>query len=258
MLPVVERVVRYAHAAYVDLRLFLTGKSDPTLPPWRLRFVGGGDFRTIGEHLLQLTVSRGKITPESRILDVGSGSGRLALPLTGYLRGGTYAGFDVVKPAVRWCRRHITSGHPNFRFDHVALRNSDYSARGKSAAEFHFPYDDASFDCVVAYSVFTHLQGDEIRNYLRQSHRVLVPGGRLVATFFLFSDDSAPAEQFPHDDGAIRFARKSNPAFAVAVRQSVLEAWLREIGFRDIVIEPGYWTGRAGSPEYQDLVTCTK
>ena len=49
----------YLFAAHLDLRLWLTGKTDPELPPLRLRFVGMGDFRAIGEEMLDLLVRYG-------------------------------------------------------------------------------------------------------------------------------------------------------------------------------------------------------
>ena len=42
----IERLTRYAEAAYIDLRVFLAGKTDRNSPPLRLRFVGDGDFET--------------------------------------------------------------------------------------------------------------------------------------------------------------------------------------------------------------------
>lgn len=265
MWPIIQRAVRYSHAAYVDLRLFLTGKTDPELPPLRLRDVGLGDFRAIGRHLLDLTVAYGSARPESRLLDIGCGTGRLALPLTRFLTAGQYEGFDVSTAAIRWCRRNIASRYPNFGFTHVALRNSEYSFRGPSAARFVFPYQDSLFDCVVAYSLFTHLAFDEARNYLRQTYRVLSPGGRFVGTYFLLNRESDSAQraqssvpQFPHENRPLRFASQSNPAWAVAIEQEVLVEVLGETGFRDVLIKPGSWYGLQGTPTFQDLVVCTK
>lgn len=265
MWPLLERTVRYIRAAYVDFRLFLTGKADPELPPLRLRDVGTGDFRAMGEHLLELTTTRGAVGAGSRVLDIGCGVGRLALPLTRVIDSGRYAGFDVSAPSIRWCRRNITPRHPNFSFRHIALRNSDYSFAGGSAAETVFPYPDAAFDCVVAFSVFTHLSFDETINYLAQSHRVLAPHGRLVATFFLLNEKSETAQrtvpgvqQFPYDRGPVRIASESNPALAVAMREDALRDLLRRAGFSDVVIEPGAWYGIQGTPTFQDLVVCTK
>ena len=133
-------------ASHIDLRLWLTGKSDPDLPPLRLRFVGVGDFRAVGDELKELLVRFG-LRPDDRVLDIGSGVGRVAIPLTRYLGAeGTYDGFDVVRRAVAWCRQNVTPRYPNFRFHHVKVRNSEYRGSGALASDFRFPFADASFD----------------------------------------------------------------------------------------------------------------
>src|SRR5947207_14820732 len=96
-----QHAMQYLAAAHIDLRLWLTGKSDPELPPLRMRFVGMGDFRAIGEEMAGLLVRVGGLRPTDRVLDIGSGIGRVAIPLTHVLdRATTYDGFDVVERGV--------------------------------------------------------------------------------------------------------------------------------------------------------------
>src|SRR6266404_851954 len=102
----VRRIIDWLAAAHIDLRLWLTGKTDPELPPLRLRFVGVGDFRIVGGELKELLIRFG-LKPNDRVFDIGSGVGRVAIPLTHYLNAsGRYDGFDVVRRGVTWCRRH--------------------------------------------------------------------------------------------------------------------------------------------------------
>src|SRR6058998_2088843 len=130
-----RRAFDYLAAAHIDLRLWLTGKADPELPPLRMRFVGMGDFRAIGEEMLNLLVHYGGLRRTDRVLDIGSGIGRVAIPLTRYLEpSATYDGFDIVKSGVDWCRGHITPRHPNFRFHLVGVRSSEYRSRGTDAS----------------------------------------------------------------------------------------------------------------------------
>ena len=256
----------YLFAAHLDLRLWLTGKSDPELPPLRLRFVGMGDFRAIGEEMLDLLVRYGGLRKTDRVLDVGSGIGRVAIPLTRYLQPpATYDGFDVVRGGVRWCRRHITPRHPNFRFHLVDVRSTEYRDRGADASRFRFPFDDASFDFVIATSLFTHLLFGETRQYLRESHRVLAPGGRLFATFFLLDDfaraalpSREPRFRFPYADGVLRYHDAGNPAAGVAIEESAALDLIREAGFDAYEIRHGHWCGRPGAVSFQDVVVCTK
>jgi SAM-dependent methyltransferase len=261
----VRRVVDWLAAAYIDLRLWVTGKADPELPPMRLRFVGAGDFRAVGDELKGLLVRFG-LKPDDRVLDIGSGVGRVAIPLTRYLdSGGTYDGFDIVRRGVAWSRCHITQRHPNFRFHHVNVRSSEYRERGTSASGFRFPFDDASFDFAFATSLFTHLVLAETRQYLSESARVLAPGGCLFATFFLLNDHAhealprlSPHYRFPVDQPPLRLADAANPAVGVAIDDAVLIGLIREAGFASYDIHYGKWSARPDGVTFQDLVLCRR
>jgi SAM-dependent methyltransferase len=228
--------------------------------------VGDGDFRTVGDQLAALVLAHGGVHERSRLLDIGCGVGRAALPLARRLPPQvTYEGFDVVRGAIRWCRRRITRSRPNFRFRHVSVRNPEYSLLGVPAAKFRFPFPETSFDCAFAFSVFTHLTLREMRRYLRESYRVLAPGGRLIATFFLLNEESEPRlpsqhtlYRFPIVDGPIRLADGKNPAFAIAVDECTLEEEIRAAGFRRQTVFRGQWSGHPEAATFQDLVVCEK
>ena len=54
--------------------------------------------------MLKQFIDLGGLKPEHRVLDIGSGIGRVAIPLTEYLNEkGSYEGFDVVELGVNWC-----------------------------------------------------------------------------------------------------------------------------------------------------------
>ena len=138
------------------------------------------------------------------MLDVGCGIGRMARVLTTVLRPpGTYDGFDVAPSGIEWCRRHYRDQPVPFRFTHVDLVNATYNPRAEAtASSFRFPYDDESFDLVIATSVFTHLLPEESSNYLSEIGRVLAPAGRLFSTWFLLDSDAsrAPTRTVPGPD----------------------------------------------------------
>lgn len=259
-----RHALEYLAAAHIDLRLWLTGKADPELPPLRMRFVGMGDFRAIGEELLNLLVQYGGLRRTDRVLDIGCGIGRVAIPLTRYLdASATYDGFDVVRSGIDWCRRRITPRHPNFRFHHVDVRSSEYRQRGADASHFRFPFGDGAFDFAFATSLFTHLVYEETRQYLSEARRVLAPGGRLFATFFLLDELATsrlpsldPRFRFEHAQGPVRYANRDNPAAGVAIDQTAALALIREAGFAAPEIHYGQWCGREGGVSFQDVVVC--
>jgi SAM-dependent methyltransferase len=243
----------------------LTRRRDPSVPPVRLQSAGFGDFQKVGEDLLQLLIDVGGLRPTDRVLDIGCGPGRVALPLTHYLQApATYDGFDVLKPAIRWCQRHITPQYPNFRFHHVDVWNSEYGQRGVPASQFRFPFGDRSFEFVFATSVFTHTVVDETRQYLCESARVLAPGGQLLATFFLLNETSLPHLStrnnfnFPAVSGSMRLLDADNPGVGVAVAEEAVLKLIREAGLTLERIAYGAWSGRQSAVTFQDLVVCRR
>ncbi len=145
------------------------------------------------------------------------------------------------------------------------VRSSEYRERGRSASGFRFPFDDASFDFAFATSLFTHLVLAETRQYLRESARVLAPGGCLFATFFLLNNharDVLPRldahYRFPFDQPPLRLADAANPAVGVAIHEAVLTDLIREAGFASYEIHYGKWAARPDGVTFQDLVLCRR
>jgi SAM-dependent methyltransferase len=251
--------------------LVRTGFGQIPVPPrdFVLR-VGGGDYRAVGESLARVVVERGGLRPTDRILDIGCGVGRLAAPLTRHLgKTGSYEGFDIDPELVEWCRRHITSRHPRFHFRAANVRNDHYHPSGSvSAAEFRFPYESGSFEMVVATSVFTHLLTPDAENYLRESARVLVPGGTLLATFFLLDEESLRLQKAGRADLVFRTApadpgrglvhhvmREDVPEAAVAYSADWVRDTLQRCGFAPgATTLGGRWCGRPSPVSYQDVV----
>src|SRR5438874_4060962 len=75
------------------------------IPPASMIFVGSGDFRQIGRVFRDYFIELGDLQPGDRVLDIGCGIGRMAIPLTKYLsKNGEYWGIDIVKHGIDWCQ----------------------------------------------------------------------------------------------------------------------------------------------------------
>lgn len=247
----------------LDLADRVTGRRDPLTPPRRMsQYVGHGDFAAIGEEFLALMRAHAGLAPADRVLDVGCGIGRMARVLTTVLRPpGSYDGFDVAVSGIEWCRQHYGGQPVPFRFTHVDLANATYNPHAKAtAASFRFPYADASFDLVIATSVFTHLLPEESSNYLTEIGRVLAPAGRLFSTWFLLRETEDPppapfADRQQRDVAVV--ADVATPSAAVAYPRDHVMAELGRCGLSPDPVRWGSWRAGRGT-SVQDLVVARK
>ncbi len=231
-------------------------------PPQELReFVGDGDFAAIGNEFVDLYKNIADLQPTDKILDLGCGSGRMALPLSGYLTSGTYHGIDVSREAIEWCQSNISPRFPNFHFEHVDAYNSFYNATGTvRTEEYRLPYSDGAFDFVAASSLYTHLMSVEARNYLRETYRLLRPGGRCLVTFFMVDAEAAQlmadgrSKIAFHEQDGVYVHKVDVPAFAVAHTEGDVHEMFAVAGLRIDDIKLGVWCGRSIGASYQDLV----
>jgi SAM-dependent methyltransferase len=257
--------VRYAPRDLLDRVL---GETDPLVPPRRKIFIGGPEFREIGNEFYGLFLKYGEIKPHHRILDIGCGIGRMSRPLVSFLdatRGGRYEGFDIDAGGIRWCQEHY-AGFPHFRFQRADIFNKFYNPGGKVQADaFTFPYADASFDFAFATSVFTHMLLPSIRRYLMEIARVLAPGGRALLTVFLWNAEAQAGvaqgkSRLPFRDlGDMVVVDPNVPEDAIATRQPDWDDAVRSSGLEPIGdVLWGSWCGRTKFTSYQDLVLVRK
>ncbi len=100
------------------------------------------------------------------MLEWGCGPARIIRHLPGLL-GPAWgvSGCDANRDTIRWCAAHL----PGIGFD-------------ENGAAPPLPYPAGNFDCVYAWSVFTHLSATLHRAWAEELHRVLKPNGLLICT----------------------------------------------------------------------------
>lgn len=233
-----------------------------------VQYVGGGDYKAIGNEFLNYFINLGQLQPNESVLDVGSGSGRMAVPLTKYLSpNGSYTGFDLYADGIKWSQENITSKYPNFQFHHIDIYNQFYNPSGiHKASDFKFPYPDQAFDFIFLTSVFTHMLPKDLENYLSEITRVLKKTGRCFITQFLLNPESILLQhstsstlRFIHDKGNYSVLYEHQPEFAVAYKENYMNS-LFDKYYLELYkpIQYGSWCGRRNFLSYQDIIILKK
>jgi SAM-dependent methyltransferase len=176
----------------------------------------GGNWDAVGQMEVDLLIAVG-LPADGFVVDVGCGSGRLAAPLSQYLRGG-YLGTDIVPELLDHARALVN--RPDWRFE----RSSGLA----------IPAKDGTADIVCFFSVFTHLLHEESYRYLQEARRVLKPSGRIVFSFLEFFVYSH-WEVFRAD---IRAAGAPHP-LNVFVSRDAIQAWAHHL---ELTVED-IWAG---------------
>ena len=131
--------------------------------PFRLDFDGRVEefarHRRVHPEVLQQLLESGFVGPETRVLDVGCGTGNYAAALT----------------AATSCR--ISGIDPSQRMLDWASVAAPWDSLEQSTGEC-LPFGDDAFDVVMSTDVIHHIEDRDA--YFREAARVLRPGGHLV------------------------------------------------------------------------------
>lgn len=122
--------------------------------------------RSQRERLEMLT--RHGLTPDSRLLDIGCGTGQMAAACESFFTDlGGYTGTDIGAEAIEFCKR--TYRRNNFRFAKGGMTTVPFAAA------------NGLFDMAIFFSVFTHTFTDETALLLAEASRLLKPTGVIIA-----------------------------------------------------------------------------
>lgn len=131
--------------------------------------------------ILEKVVALAALAPGKRVLDIGTGTGALALRCLA--TGAHVVGVDPSTPMLAKAREKVGQ-NPN--------------------AEFHqcpepfleLPYPEASFDAVVSTYAYHHIPHQLKTKTVREMLRVLKPGGRWVVGDLAFENEDAETEAY--------------------------------------------------------------
>jgi ubiquinone/menaquinone biosynthesis C-methylase UbiE len=153
----------------------------------------------------------GELGDFKRILEMGCGFGKSALPLAQRFPRAEVIAIDLAAPCLELAA--VEAGEAkvtNLAYEHADLRKT--------------PYKSGSFDLVTSTMVLHELDTPALRESIQEANRLLQPGGTLVHLDFRVKD---PFLEFIH----YGHSRRNNEPYMEEINNLDIEAELRSAGF---------------------------
>jgi len=128
------------------------------------------------DEILDMVVKVANASPQKKVLDIGTGTGNLAMRFLAC--GATVVGLDPSEKMLAVARKKIGND------SRVEFRRVD-------APFLHIPYPDTSFDVVASTYAFHHIPHRAKAYAIREMLRVLKPGGVWALGDLMFKDKEA-------------------------------------------------------------------
>jgi ubiquinone/menaquinone biosynthesis C-methylase UbiE len=171
----------------------------------------------VAEQIGAAIIEAANAQPDTRFLEVGVGTGRIALPLA--FRGYDYTGVDISEPMMAKLRAKVAELQQESASAAAPIRlqlvRADMTA---------LPFPDASFDVAVAVHVFHLVSG--WKQAVEEVLRVLRPGGLFLHCW----DESLDAAAHEVQDRWVEIVRELGGEVGIvgAERRSLVTDYLRE------------------------------
>lgn len=265
-----EAAAREAQAQIDGIVKKLLALGESELPPlWMMNKIGSHSaehFKNTASWSFVELMRRGRLSSMSRVLDLGSGCGRLALPFSLLIKDGDYFGTDVFEEGITWCAQNITARNPRMRFFLQEVEHNYYfggDAEPSDRLSLGFA-QTSSIDLVFALSVFTHLVEPDAERYLHEIARCLRPDGVAYLTCFIIDRTFDAFVQRTGLHTAVRqvsdghFQAYSGQDFFAGYHFDRWRLIVENAGLEISGFDPGTWGEKAGALHYQDTFIITK
>jgi ubiquinone/menaquinone biosynthesis C-methylase UbiE len=124
----------------------------------------------LGVHFAERVVGTVQISPKTRVLDAGCGTGRLAQAIKSRCPDAEVVGLDADPRILTLARRKVAQGDLDVKFIEGSIER--------------MPFPNERFDVVFSVLVLHHLPEEIKAQACREMFRVLRPGGRAIIADF--------------------------------------------------------------------------
>ncbi len=212
----------------------------------------------------EIMQQRQVVDPTARVVDVGCGWGRMAIPLLDILEPpGSYRGLDVDRDQITWAQEVFSPVHGGFAFEWMDVQNRMYNSAGQqTVGQTALPIAGRACDLVICCSVLTHMLKDDVLHYLREFERIISDRGSVFISLFLIDDFAR--DRISKGLSKFNFIPISDHTATIDLRLPERgiafnePAWLEMVEASGLVQvgDPvrGAWCGRATSNIGQDIV----
>jgi ubiquinone/menaquinone biosynthesis C-methylase UbiE len=168
-------------------------------------------------------IQEAAIYPGQRVLDLGCGTGTLAIMVKQSVPEAEVTGLDGDAKILEIARSKADKAGVNLKLD--------------QGMAYQLPYPDSSFDRVLSSFVFHHLESGDKRKTMREVYRILLPEGE-----FYLLDLGKPHKTYGHLLSIWgRWIERADDNV-----KGLLPVMMREAGF-ELVEESDYFTTVIGS-----------